>query len=281
MWGMKIRLGHATDIDDAFMSHALAAGAVATGAFEIEHLREDLATLNDRAARGELDVTPIGVGAYAYVRDRYCLARCGATFASRRGPLIVSRQDNNAQALEGAAVAVSGTTSSAYLALQLFKPGLRTMVLPVDKIVPAVKSGVVPLGLLAEESPSVCDQWGLHCVADLAQWWTAKNGGDPLPIRCLAFRKDIDPSARKELEQVLAESIRQALDHPSEAGAAARKATGGDAKEGEVTDEINVARMSLDLGDHGKQLIEKFLSQSHQAGIIPNALPLEFASESI
>jgi 1,4-dihydroxy-6-naphthoate synthase len=274
--GMKIRLGHATDVDDAFLSFALAAGKVSTGSFEFEHVREDLATLNDRAVRGELDVTPIGVHAYAYVRERYCLGRCGATFASRRGPLIVSRQDNNAQALENATLAVAGTTSSAFLALQLYKPGLRTMVLPGDKIVPAVKSGVVPLGLLAEASLYACAQWGLHCVADLAQWWTAKNGGDPLPLRCLAFRKDIAPSARKELEQVLTESIRYALDHPSEAAKAARDVAGGDATDGEVMDEINAGRMSLDLGDHGKQVIEKFLFLGHQARIIPNALPLEF-----
>jgi 1,4-dihydroxy-6-naphthoate synthase len=274
---MKVRLGHSADADDAFLSYGLVAGKVPSGQFEFEHVTEDIQTLNDLAARGELEVTPISAHAYAYVCDKYLLGRCGAVFADRRGPMIVSRDEMNGQTLGSAGLAVPGTTSSAYLALQLYKPGLRTMVLPSDKIITAVKTGVVPCALLVEEAPSACSQLGLHCVADLGQWWASKNEGAPLPLRCLAFRKDLPPAARSELERLLAQSIRYALDHKAEVLThAARQVGSGDTPAAEMAAQLNAGEMSLDMGDRGRRTVEKLLSLGHQAGIIPDALPLQF-----
>jgi 1,4-dihydroxy-6-naphthoate synthase len=273
--GMKVRLGHAADADDAFFSYALAAGKVPSRPYEFEHVTEDIQKLNDLAARGELEVTPISVHAYAYAREKYLLGRCGAVFADRRGPMIVSRDELSGQALGSSGLAVPGTTSSAYLALHLYNPGLRTMVLPGDKIIPAVKTGLVPCALLVEEAPAACSQLGLHCLANLGQWWASKNDGDPLPLRCLAFRKDLPPATRSALEHLLTESIRYALDHKAEATAyAARQVGSGDAAE--TAARLNAGDRSLDMGDRGRQSIEKFLSLGHQAGLIPDALPLEF-----
>lgn len=276
---MKVRLGHSTDADDAFLSHALLAGEVSPGQFEFEHVTEDLQTLNDRAARGELEVTPISVHAYAYVRDKYLLGHCGAVFADRHGPMIVSREDLGDTSLENAVCAVPGTTSSAYLTVQLCKPRLRTMVLPRDKIIPAVKTGVVACALLVEDDSHCCAKMGLHCLTDLGQWWAARNAGDPLPLRCLAFRKDLPPEVRSKLEAILAESARHALSHHAETTAAAlRRKVCQDRCGNEADYELNAGPASLDMGDRGKRIIEKFLAAGHQAGVIPNALPLEFAA---
>ncbi|MBM3892406.1 MAG: ABC transporter substrate-binding protein, partial [Verrucomicrobia bacterium] len=60
-----ITLGHSPDPDDAFMFYALAAGKIETGELRIEHILQDIQTLNERATRGELDVTAISIHAYA------------------------------------------------------------------------------------------------------------------------------------------------------------------------------------------------------------------------
>ena len=33
--------------------------------------------------------------------------------------------------------------------------------------------------------------------------------------------------------------------------------------------------MTLDMGEQGKKAVEEFLGQAHQAGLVPNALPIE------
>ena len=54
-----IRIGHSPDPDDAFMFYALTAGKVRVPGITIEHVLEDIETLNRRARAGELDVTAV------------------------------------------------------------------------------------------------------------------------------------------------------------------------------------------------------------------------------
>jgi 1,4-dihydroxy-6-naphthoate synthase len=42
--------------------------------YQFEHRLEDIQTLNERAMRGELDISAISIHAYAYVSDRYALS---------------------------------------------------------------------------------------------------------------------------------------------------------------------------------------------------------------
>src|SRR5579863_2166507 len=87
-----LTLGHSPDPDDAFMFYGLAKGLIPTGGFEFEHILQDIQQLNERATRGELDVTAISVHAYAYVSDRYALLPSGASMGDGYGPLLVAKE---------------------------------------------------------------------------------------------------------------------------------------------------------------------------------------------
>ena len=65
-----LTLGHSPDPDDAFMFYALAEHKIPTGRWRFEHILQDIQTLNERATRGELDVSAISIHAYAYVSDK-------------------------------------------------------------------------------------------------------------------------------------------------------------------------------------------------------------------
>ncbi|HEX9657575.1 MAG TPA: MqnA/MqnD/SBP family protein, partial [Bacteroidota bacterium] len=54
-----ITVGHSPDPDDAFMFYGLASGKVKLEGIKIEHLLEDIQSLNERAMKGELAVTAI------------------------------------------------------------------------------------------------------------------------------------------------------------------------------------------------------------------------------
>ena len=61
-----IRVGHSPDPDDAFMFYGLAKDLIPTHGFRFEHILQDIQTLNERATRGELDISAISIHAYAY-----------------------------------------------------------------------------------------------------------------------------------------------------------------------------------------------------------------------
>ena len=74
-----LTLGHSPDPDDAFMFYGLARGLIAAHGFRFEHILQDIQTLNERATRGELDISAISIHAYAHVSDKYALLPSGAS----------------------------------------------------------------------------------------------------------------------------------------------------------------------------------------------------------
>src|SRR5437660_7354810 len=115
-----LTLGHSPDPDDAFMFYGLAKGLVRSEPFEFEHILQDIQTLNERATRGELDVSAISIHAYAYVSDKYALLPSGASMGDGYGPMLVAKTQLPRQQIAQAKIAVPGTMTSAFLALQLW-----------------------------------------------------------------------------------------------------------------------------------------------------------------
>src|SRR5687768_2688142 len=88
---MRIHVAHSPDSDDAFMFYALADGRIDTEGLEYVHELQDIESLNQRAMRGELEVTAVSIHAYAYLSDRYALLPHGASMGDRYGPRLVAR----------------------------------------------------------------------------------------------------------------------------------------------------------------------------------------------
>ena len=91
-----IHVAHSPDSDDAFMFYALAAGKIDTEGLTYVHELQDIESLNQRAMRGELEVTAVSIHAYAYLCDRYALLPHGASMGDRYGPRLVARQPADA-----------------------------------------------------------------------------------------------------------------------------------------------------------------------------------------
>src|ERR1043165_232027 len=86
-----LTLGPSPAPDDAFMFYALACGLIPTDGFRFEHILQDIQTLNERATRGELDITAISIHAYAYVSEQYALLPSGASMGDGYGPMLVAK----------------------------------------------------------------------------------------------------------------------------------------------------------------------------------------------
>src|SRR5213596_3304694 len=116
---LRLRLGHSPDPDDAFMFYGLAKDKLPTGRYRFEHVLQDIQTLNQRAMKGELEITAISIHAYPYVAKQYALTSCGSSMGDNYGPMVVAREPMTLSDLRGKTIAIPGELTTAFLALQL------------------------------------------------------------------------------------------------------------------------------------------------------------------
>ncbi len=275
---IELTLGHSPDPDDAFMFWALAKGRLATGPYRFTHVLQDIQTLNDRARRGELDVTAISVHAYAHVCGDYALLPAGASMGDGYGPLVVAPRAIPLPELAGVTIAVPGLLTSAYLALRLAIGEFRHVVVPFDEILPRVKAGEFAAGLLIHEGQLTYGGEGLHCCLDLGIWWQDETGL-PLPLGANAIHKRHAPARRREISDLLTASIRLGLAHREEALAHALGwGRGLDPGLGDRFVGMYVNDWTLDYGERGRAAIRELLDRGHAAGLVPPVDRLEFVA---
>src|SRR5574341_115227 len=209
----SIRVAHSPDADDAFMFWALAEGKIDTGDRRYVHELSDIESLNQRALRGELEVTAVSLHAYAYLADRYALLAHGASIGDRYGPRLVGRAPAPADprgALAGVRVAVPGELTTAFLALRLYQPRAGHIVVPFDRIEDYVAAGNAEVGLLIHEGQLTFAAKGLHLWADLGEWWHGETGL-PLPLGGNVVRRDLGDELMRGIARDLKASIEYGL----------------------------------------------------------------------
>ncbi|MBT5927015.1 MAG: ABC transporter substrate-binding protein [Verrucomicrobia bacterium] len=279
----NITLGHSPDPDDAFMFYALAKDLIPTQGLTFEHTLQDIQTLNERATRGELDVSAISIHAYAYVSDKYALLPSGASMGDGYGPMLVAKKVMTADEISKATVAVPGEMTSAFLALQLWldktASELNYKVVPFDQIFEAVNSGAADVGLIIHEGQLTYQDQGLQLCEDLGVWWGRENDGLPLPLGGNVIHKRFAPADRKMISDLLTESIQFSLDHRPEAVEHALQYARDMGME--LADQfvgMYVNDWTLDYGDKGRETIRRFLDRAFEKGLIPHRQELEFVS---
>src|SRR5258705_8266770 len=88
-----LRFGHSPDADDAFMFYGFHTGQAAIPGCLVEHVLEDIQSLNRRALdRADLEITAVSAHAYAHLADQYAVLRCGASMGMGYGPVVVARE---------------------------------------------------------------------------------------------------------------------------------------------------------------------------------------------
>ena len=271
-----IRVCHSPDSDDAFMFYALAEGLVDTDGIRYEHELQDIESLNQRALRGELEVTAVSIHAYAYLCERYALLPHGASMGDRYGPRLVGRRSFARDEIKGARVAIPGKLTSAYLALRLYEPEFEAVVLPFDQIEDAVVHGDVELGLLIHEGQLTYRDRGLHLIVDLGAWWHEETEY-PLPLGGNVVRKDLGAPLIAMISRHLRASIAYSLEHRELAlDHAMRYARGLDRAKADKFVGMYVNEWTLDYGPRGRAAVEHFLRRGTEQGIIPHAVQVEF-----
>jgi 1,4-dihydroxy-6-naphthoate synthase len=273
---MKITIAHSPDSDDAFMFYGLASRGVPTGDLEVRHLLSDIETLNRDAQEGRHEVTAISFHAYPYVAHMYALMPCGGSIGDGYGPLLVAREPIEPARIAALTVAVPGMLTSAYLALQLFAPGVATRVVPFDRILDEVRGGGADVGLIIHEGQLTFGGQGLHKILDLGAWWKDETGL-PLPLGGNAVRRDLGPEMMARLTRLVRETVRYSLAHrPQALEYAMSFARGMDAGVADRFVGMWVNEMTLEMGERGRRAVQTFLDRGFEAGVIPRRVKVDF-----
>src|SRR6202023_1108159 len=265
----EITVAHSPDSDDAFMFYGLATNKVRAAGLRFTHTLCDIETLNQKAREGVYDVSAISFHAYPYVQDKYALMSCGGSVGEGYGPMIVSPRAFTTSEIKTKRIAVPGMLTTAYLALQLFAPGIETEVVPFDQIIPQVLEGKYEAGLIIHEGQLTYDKSGLHRVVDLGRWWQRVTGL-PLPLGGNAIRRSLGRETMASVTQALRESIQYAIDHRQEALSYAMQfARDLHTQLPYKFCGMYVHERTLDYGDDGREAVRRLLEMGHNAGIIP------------
>ncbi|MDO8730172.1 MAG: MqnA/MqnD/SBP family protein [Candidatus Omnitrophota bacterium] len=272
---MKIRIGHSPDPDDAFLFYGMTQGKIPLGDLTVEHFLEGIEELNQRAVRGEMEMTAISLHAYAYCADRYLVLTAGASVGEGYGPVVVARRPMAPEEIPVGAVAVPGRLTTASLLLQLAVGKVQAKMMPFDQILESVRQDQVASGVLIHEGQITYAEHGLHKVLDLGEWWE-KETGLPVPLGINVVRRDLGEGA-KNLARLFKQSLDYSFAHRREALEYSMQY--GRGLDYALTDRfvgMYVNRWAVDCRPDGAKAMQLLLDRAAEAGLIPAKVRLEF-----
>ena len=270
-----IRIGHSPDPDDAFMFYALTAGKVKARDIDVEHVLEDIESLNRRARTAELEVTAVSAATYTLIHDRYRMMDPGASMGKGYGPILVAREPVEPKDIADKVIAIPGSHTTAAMLLRLYVGDPPIIEVAFDKIPYAVLEGQADLGLLIHEGQITHRSMGLHKVLDMGQLW-GRDTGLPLPLGINVMRRDLGDDVHRRLSQALRDSIDYAYAHVDEAlEYAMRYGRGIDKETCRRFVLMYVNDYTRRLGDDGRAALERLYQMAHAKGLIPAIPPVD------
>lgn len=271
-----IRVAHSPDSDDAFMFWALAKDRVDTEGLTFTHTLTDIETLNREALQGTYELTAISYHAYAQLHDKYALLNVGSSIGDKYGPVVIAKKPFTKEELKNVTVAVPGEMTTAYLALKIWEPELKTVTVPFDQIMERVESGEFEAGLIIHEGQLTYQQQGFTKVVDLGEWWFEETNLT-LPLGGNAIRLDLGEELIQKIGRVLKRSIEHGLQHREEAlDYAMEFARGLDRKLADEFVGMYVNEMTLDADVEIRKAVKLLLWRGHGIGLIPEKIEPKF-----
>jgi 1,4-dihydroxy-6-naphthoate synthase len=264
-----LSIGHSPDADDAFMFYGLASGRVAVSGYRVDHVLDDIETLNQRARAAELDVTAISAAAYPEVQHLYRIMSCGASVGRRYGPVVLAREALAVGDLAGRRIAVPGPNTTAYLLFRLYvEAEVTPVMMDFDRIMDAVASGDVDAGIVIHEGQLTWPSSGLRLVVDLGQAWTDETGL-PIPLGLDVVRRGLGSATMDAVARALKSSIQ--LAHADEEAAvdyALRFGRGVDRETCRKFVRMYVNDDTVDMGDDGRRALEVLYERALRRGLL-------------
>ena len=277
---MKLTLGFSPCPNDTFMFDAMVHGKVDMKGVELEVIMDDVEALNQRAFRGELDITKLSYHAYAYVTDRYALLTSGSALGNNCGPLLIARAPGLEIGVD-TPIAIPGKFTTANLLLSLsFPQALNKLEMAFSEIENAVLQGDVDAGLIIHENRFTYQEHGLHKIVDLGEFWE-RSAGCPIPLGGIAVKRDLPRKVQRTVNEVLQASIEFAFENPESSFVyVSAHAQEMDHVVMRQHIELYVNKYSVDLGIEGKRAVQELFTKAKEVGMIDGLVHPEFVDST-
>ncbi|MEV8033179.1 1,4-dihydroxy-6-naphthoate synthase [Streptomyces sp. NPDC086182] len=281
----SLRIAYSPCPNDTFVFDAWAHGRV-PGAPALDVTFADIDITNGMAERGEFDVLKVSYAVLPYVLDRYALLPCGGALGRGCGPLVLTREagpggtsplDRGREpgALTGRTVAVPSERSTAYLLFRLWAadtiPGGvgEIVVMPFHEIMPAVRDGKVDAGLVIHEARFTYQNYGLHKLADMGEYWE-RTTGLPIPLGAIIARRSLGAERLRALADAARASVRAAWDDPGASrGYVLEHAQEMDPSVADQHIGLYVNEFTAGLGEDGYAAVRGLLTRAAAEGLVP------------
>lgn len=274
---MKLTLGFSPCPNDTFIFDALIHGKIDTEGLTFDVFFDDVETLNQKAMRGELDITKLSFHALAYVVNQYALLSAGSALGFGVGPLLICKKENlgqikpeleneNCQLKTG----IPGKYTTANFLLGIAYPQLKNKKEMVfSSIEDALLKEEIDLGLIIHENRFTYQDKGLAQIIDLGNYWEQLTNC-AIPLGGIVVNRNLPLQIQHKINRVLRKSVEYAFENPKSGLAFIRQ----HAQEMDETVmykhiELYVNQYSIDLGEEGRKAIDTLFEMALKNKIIP------------
>ena len=270
---MKLSLGFSPCPNDTFIFDALIHHKIDTEGLDFDVVFDDVETLNQKAFRGELDITKLSFHALAYATEHYALLDAGSALGFGVGPLLISKDPALAATANldpGLRTGIPGRYTTANFLLGIAFPQLADkQEMVFSEIEGALLNGEIDLGLIIHENRFTYADKGLHKVVDLGNYWEQKTGC-AIPLGGIVIRRGLDREVQEKVNRLVKRSVEYAFANPKSGIAFIREHAQEMSEEVMYKHiELYVNRFSVALGDEGKAAIRTLFNKAWELGLIP------------
>ena len=274
---MKLTLGFSPCPNDTFIFDALTHGKIDTEGLTFDVFFDDVETLNQKAMRGELDVTKLSFHAFAYVVEKYALLNSGSALGFGVGPLLICKKENIEKIhshltshISHLKIGIPGKYTTANFLLGVAYPQLqdkREMVF--SDIEDALLNDEIDLGLIIHENRFTYQDKGLHKVMDLGNYWEEKTSC-AIPLGGIVVNRKLPIDVQQKINRLIRKSVEFAFANPKLAIEFIRQHA-QEMDEAVMYKHIDlyVNQYSIDLGLEGKKAIDTLFEIATQNKVIP------------
>jgi 1,4-dihydroxy-6-naphthoate synthase len=284
---MTLSLGFSPCPNDTFIFDALIHHKIDTEGLDFEVFYDDVETLNQKAFRGELDISKLSYHAFAYVADSYVLLDSGSALGFGVGPMLICKDDPEKLRAElenpntQLKIGIPGKYTTANFLLGLaFPNALNKQELVFSDIENAVIDGRVDIGLIIHENRFTYQDKGLKKIIDLGDFWE-KETGLAIPLGGIVANRTLPLDVQHKINRVLRRSVEFAFSNPK-SGLEYIRSHAQEMSEEVMYKHIDlyVNKYSVELGDEGKKAIKLLFDTATEKNVIPEIKEDIFLTEN-
>lgn len=273
---MKLTLGFSPCPNDTFIFDALIHHKIDTEGLDFEVFFDDVETLNQKAFRGELDITKLSYHAFAYVTGRYVLLDAGSALGFGVGPLLICKNEKflDPEYLKGQIrdlrIAIPGKYTTANFLLSLaFPEGKNKTEVLFSEIEGQLINAETDLGLIIHENRFTYQDKGLHKIIDLGDFWEQQTGC-AIPLGGIVANRGLPVEVQHKINRVLKKSVEFAFENPK-SGLEFIRLHSQEMSEEVMYKHIGlyVNQYSVNLGGEGRKAIKILFDKALRSGVIP------------